>query len=54
MSALSQWLQLMLAEIARKQEDQASAHAELSRRALEQQQEPPAAAQPRAARRHLS
>ncbi|HEY1491941.1 MAG TPA: hypothetical protein VGF35_04900 [Steroidobacteraceae bacterium] len=44
MSALSQWLQLMLAEITRKQEDQESAHAELRRRALEQEQAPPPAA----------
>ncbi len=43
MSALSQWLQLMLAEIARKQEDQASAQAEVTRRAGEQEPPPPAA-----------
>jgi hypothetical protein len=33
--ALSPWLQLMLAEIARKREDLASAHAEAARRQLE-------------------
>ena len=38
MSSLSQWLQLMLAEIARKQEDHESARAETDRRALEQAQ----------------
>jgi hypothetical protein len=38
MSSLSQWLQLMLAEIARKQEDLESARAETDRRALEQAQ----------------
>ena len=38
MSALSQWLQLMLAEITRKQEDLASARAEADRRAREQAQ----------------
>jgi hypothetical protein len=43
MSALSQWLQLMLAEITRKQEDLESAHAEARRRALEQEQAPPPA-----------
>ena len=32
---LSQWLQLMLAEIARKREELESAHAEAARRALE-------------------
>jgi hypothetical protein len=35
MNALSEWLQLMLAEIARKQEDAARARAEDARRALE-------------------
>jgi hypothetical protein len=35
MNALSEWLQLMLAEIARKQEETAAAGAEDARRALE-------------------
>jgi hypothetical protein len=34
-AALSQWLQLMLAEIARKRDDLESARAEAARRALE-------------------
>jgi hypothetical protein len=38
MNSLSQWLQLMLAEIARKQEDLESARAETERRAREQAQ----------------
>ena len=37
MSALSEWLQLMLAEIARKQEELERARAETARRATEQQ-----------------
>jgi hypothetical protein len=41
MGALSEWLQLMLAEIARKQEERERARAEEARRALEAQ--PPAA-----------
>jgi hypothetical protein len=36
MSALSEWLQLMLAEIARKQEDAERARAEEARRVAEQ------------------
>lgn len=36
MHALSQWLQLMLAEITRKQEDLERARAEADRRAREQ------------------
>ena len=39
MSALSQWLQLMLAEITRKQEDLERARVEADRRAREQAQE---------------
>ena len=39
MSALSQWLQLMLAEITRKQEDLERARAEVDRRAQEQAQQ---------------
>jgi hypothetical protein len=35
MNALSEWLQLMLAEITRKQEDAARARAEDARRVLE-------------------
>ena len=38
MSALSQWLELMLAEITRKQEDIERARVETARRALEQAQ----------------
>ncbi len=37
MKPLSQWLQLMLAEIARKQEEAQSARAEQERRSAEQQ-----------------
>ena len=37
MDALSEWLQLMLAEIARKQEQLQSERAESARRATEQQ-----------------
>ena len=36
MNALSEWLQLMLAEITRKQEDAARARAEQVRRAAEE------------------
>ena len=36
MGALSEWLQLMLAEIARKQEELERARAETARRATEQ------------------
>ncbi len=43
MSALSQWLQLMLAEITRKQEEQERARVEADCRAREQAQEPPVA-----------
>ena len=46
MSSLSQWLQLMLAEITRKQEDLESARAEEDRRAAEQAQAPPRATPP--------
>ena len=35
MAALTEWLQLMLAEIARKREELESAHAEETRRAAE-------------------
>jgi hypothetical protein len=38
MTALSEWLQLMLAEIARKQEDLEQAQAEESRREAEEPQ----------------
>lgn len=38
MSTLSQWLQLMLAEISRKQEDQQNARAEADLRATEHTQ----------------
>ena len=37
MSALSEWLQLMLAEIARKEEELEHARAEAARRAAEQE-----------------
>jgi hypothetical protein len=37
MSALSEWLQLMLAEIARKQDEAERAQAEAARRAAEQE-----------------
>ncbi|HUL18721.1 MAG TPA: hypothetical protein VLV29_05580 [Steroidobacteraceae bacterium] len=40
MSALSEWLQLMLAEIARKQDDSERARAEEARRAAEQHATP--------------
>ena len=50
MSALSQWLQLMLAEITRKQEDLERARAEAERRAREQAQ-PAADAPVRSAQR---
>ena len=40
MTALSDWLQLMLAEMARKREGVESAHAEEARRAGEQRSEP--------------
>jgi hypothetical protein len=50
-AALSEWLQLMLAEIARKRDDLEQARAEDARRATEtQSNSPPAAAQePKAA-----
>jgi hypothetical protein len=52
MSALSQWLQLMLAEITRKQEDLERARAEADHRAREQAQvQQPANVQVRATRR---
>jgi hypothetical protein len=48
MSVLSQWLQLMLAEITRKQEDLERARAEADRRARERAQlQQPANAQVR-------
>jgi hypothetical protein len=51
MAALSEWLQLMLAEIARKRDDLDLARAEEAKRATEiQPTSPPAAQQPRAAR----
>jgi hypothetical protein len=51
MAALSEWLQLMLAEIARKRDDLDLARAEEAKRATEiQPTPPPAAQQPRAAR----
>jgi hypothetical protein len=45
-SPLSQWLQLMLAEITRKQEDLESARAETERRTAEQAQVPQRTAAP--------
>lgn len=51
MTALSQWLQLMLAEIARKQEELERARAEDGRRAEEAQASPCPAPQTRAPRR---
>jgi hypothetical protein len=52
MAALSEWLQLMLAEIARKRDDLELARAEEAKRATEEMQptSPPAAQHPRAAR----
>ena len=50
-SSLSQWLQLMLAEITRKQEDLESAHAEAERRTAEQAQVPQRTAAARSTRR---
>ena len=47
MSALSEWLQLMLAEIARKQDDSERARAEEARRLLEQQSPTPGSAEAR-------
>jgi hypothetical protein len=44
MSALSEWLQLMLAEIARKQEDSERGRAEEARRMAEQQSATPGGA----------
>jgi hypothetical protein len=46
MNALSEWLQLMLAEIARKQDDSERARAEEARRVVEQQSPTPGAEQP--------
>jgi hypothetical protein len=46
MSTLSPWLQLMLAEIARKQEDLESARREDQRRAAEQSHVPREAPRP--------
>lgn len=40
MAALSEWLQLMLGEIARKREDQEQARAEEAQRAVEGAQRP--------------
>jgi hypothetical protein len=45
MNALSEWLQLMLAEIARKQDDSERARAEEARRAAEQQSSTPGSAE---------
>jgi hypothetical protein len=44
MSALSEWLQLMLAEIARKQDEGERARAEEARRRAEQQPATPGSA----------
>ncbi|HEY7995865.1 MAG TPA: hypothetical protein VIE14_03320 [Steroidobacteraceae bacterium] len=45
MNVLSEWLQLMLAEIARKQDDSERARAEEARRAAEQQPPTPGSAE---------
>jgi protein involved in temperature-dependent protein secretion len=45
MNALSEWLQLMLAEIARKQDDSERARAEEARRAAEQRSPTPGRAE---------
>jgi hypothetical protein len=45
MSVLSEWLQLMLAEIAREQEDSERARAEEARRMAEQQSATPGSAE---------
>jgi hypothetical protein len=45
MSVLSEWLQLMLAEIARKQDEGERARAEEARRLAEQQSPTPASAE---------
>ena len=51
MAALSEWLQLMLAEIARKRDDLELARAEESKRATETPPtSPPAAQEPRVTR----
>jgi hypothetical protein len=51
MPALTEWLQLMLAEIARKRDDLELAHAEEAKRATElHPTAPPPAAEVRAAR----
>jgi hypothetical protein len=51
MAALSEWLQLMLAEIARKRDDLELARAEEAKRATEPlPTSPPTAQQPRVAR----
>jgi hypothetical protein len=47
MNALSEWLQLMLAEIARKQDDSERARAEEARRAAEQHSPTPGSAEQR-------
>ena len=49
MPALSEWLQLMLAEIARKRDDLEHARVEDARRATEAQSNTPPAKEPRAA-----
>jgi hypothetical protein len=51
MNPLSQWLQLMLAEIARKQEEAHSARVEEERRTAEQQPTARGTSQGRNARR---
>jgi hypothetical protein len=51
MNPLSQWLQLMLAEIARKQEEAQNARAEEQRRSAEQQPATRGSVQGRNARR---
>ncbi|HWW80382.1 MAG TPA: hypothetical protein VNY82_12350 [Steroidobacteraceae bacterium] len=57
MAALSEWLQIMLAEIARKRDDVELARAEEARRATEVQPNPPSentAKEPREARSRVS
>ena len=52
MAALSEWLQLMLAEIARKREDLEREHEEQARRDAEAHaSSPPSEREPRTARR---
>jgi len=57
MAALSEWLQIMLAEIARKRDDVELARAEEAQRATEVQTNPPSentAKEPRDARSRVS